>query len=165
MPPVGKTQQLQIRVTPAQKRAIQRQARRAGMTVSAWILSRLVPTPRQAFQELVAELAVAEVPSLAFAELLEWLGPLGAREFERATAEPPDTALDRYWEAYVASTLEHAAARKGARAPVWARGVGPLPEPAFGSPLPGLRLHLLLRSPAAFARRNIFVDASVGDRV
>jgi hypothetical protein len=29
----------------------------------------------------------------------------------------------------------------------------------------GLRLHLLLSAPPAFRRRNIFLDASVGDRV
>ncbi|HTY49830.1 MAG TPA: hypothetical protein VMB48_09070 [Steroidobacteraceae bacterium] len=38
-------------------------------------------------------------------------------------------------------------------------------EPAFGSELRSLRLHLLTQSPPAFRCRNIFIDASVGERV
>jgi hypothetical protein len=45
------------------------------------------------------------------------------------------------------------------------REVAPLEEPHFGAPLQSLRLHLLAASPVAFKRRNIFVDAAVGDRV
>jgi hypothetical protein len=49
--------------------------------------------------------------------------------------------------------------------PDWTLAVQPLSEPAFGSPLQSLRLHLLVAAPPAFKRRNIFVDSSVGDRV
>jgi hypothetical protein len=40
-----------------------------------------------------------------------------------------------------------------------------LPQPVFGSELKALRLHLLTNSPPAFRRRNIFIDATLGDRV
>lgn len=160
-----KTGQLQIRVSRAQKRAIRKRADAAGMTMSEWILSRILPSSRAVFEDRVAALATADQPSYPFAELLDWLASLPATEFEEAVAEPPAARLDRYWQAYLASTIEQAAAAKGARSPDWAREVPPLNEPVFGSSLESLRLHLLANSPPTFARRNIFIDASVGDRV
>jgi len=161
----AKSGQLQIRVTAAQKRSIRRQARRAGMSMSAWVLGRLLPSARQAFQEAVAEIASSEAPGFAFAELLERLGPLSAREFEEAVAEPPAVRLDPYWANYVAATVEHGAALKGAAPPAWTREIPPLDAPVFGSSLASLRLHLLVSAPPAFVARNLFVDANLGDRV
>ena len=161
----AKTEQLQIRVSPAEKRAIRRQAARAGMSVSEWMLSRAVPAPQRRFRELTAELATTDEPGYAFAELLDWLARLSWRDFEEAVAEQPAVSLTPYWVNYLAATLEHAAASKGARPPAWTRDVPPLPEPVFGSDLMSLRLHLLLHALPAFAARNIFVDSSVGKRV
>ena len=160
-----KTEQLQIRVSPQQKRLIQRQADRVGMTMSDWILGKVFPSPQVAFQSLVDALATSDRPSYVFAELLEFLAPLRADEFERAVSEPPQVELDRYWQNYLAATIEHAAAAKQARIPTWTRDVAPLEQPVFGSSLQSLRLHLLLESPPAFAARNLFIDASVGARV
>ncbi len=50
-------------------------------------------------------------------------------------------------------------------APPRTRRVAPLDEPAFGSELESLRLHLLTHSPAPFRSRNLFIDSSLGDRV
>jgi hypothetical protein len=61
--------------------------------------------------------------------------------------------------------VETAAHRHKVPPPDWTLAVQPLSEPAFGSPLQSLRLHLLVAAPPAFKRRNIFVDSSVGDRV
>ena len=58
-----------------------------------------------------------------------------------------------------------AAANKDRCTPEWCRSVRPLAEPVFTTELVSLRLHLLLHAPIPFRRRNIFVDASVGDRV
>lgn len=160
-----KTHQLQVRVSASQKRAIQDEARRAGMSMSDWVLSRLVQPAQERFQKLLAALASTDQPSYAFAELLDLLDTLGAHELERAVAAPPGIALDAYWSNYVAATVEHAAARKGVPPPAWTAEVRPLDEPAFGSRLESLRLHLLTHSPPAFARRNIFIDSSVGSRV
>lgn len=160
-----KSQQLQIRVSAAQKQAIRRSAERAGMSMSDWVLSRLVPPVRDEFQALLAALAASDEPGTEFAEILDFLAPLGAREFENAVAEPPRVALDAYWSSYVAATVEHAAGLKLAPVPAWTADVPPLERPAFASNLTSLRLHLLAHSPPAFAQRNIFIDASVGDRV
>jgi len=61
--------------------------------------------------------------------------------------------------------VEIACSRCGVACPKWTRQIAPLPEPVFGSALLGLRLYLLTRSPAAFRRRNLFVDATLDDQV
>ena len=160
-----KTEQLQIRVSPSQKRAIKKQAQKARMNMSDWILSKALPTAQMSFQDLLAEMAASEMPSFAFAELLELIGPMSADEFELAFSEPPEVGLDLYWKNYLAATVEHAAALKHAKAPSWTRDVIPLEEPAFGSSLESLKLHLLVNSPPAFIERNLFIDSTVGDRV
>ena len=43
MKPEARSEQLQIRVTPAEKSAIARAARRAGLGMSAYVLSRVLP--------------------------------------------------------------------------------------------------------------------------
>jgi uncharacterized protein (DUF1778 family) len=160
-----KTEQLQIRISPAQKRALQKQAEKARMSMSEWILNKVLPSSQLTFQSLVEELAASDQPGYAFAELLEWFGSMSADELEVAAAEPPKVELDPYWQNYLAATVEHAAALKGAKVPGWTKDVAPLREPVFGSSLESLKLHLLVNSPPAFAQRNIFIDSTVGDRV
>ena len=160
-----KTEQLQLRVSPPQKRAIAKQAARARMSMSEWILSSVLPSAQSRFASLLEDLAASDEPGYVFAELLELIDSLKADEFERAVCEPPEVELDPYWQNYLAATLEHAAAVKHAKAPGWTRDVPPLEEPVFGSSLASLRLHLLVNSPPAFIQRNIFVDSSVGKRV
>jgi len=165
VPNTEKTEQLQIRVSPAQKRAIKQQAEKAGMSMSQWILAAAIPSQQGVFRKLVEELSSSDQRSLVFAEILEVLHAMSAEEYEMAVSEAPAAPLDSYWRNYLAATLEHAAAAKNVKAPSWTRDVAPLEEPVFGSSLESLRLHLLLHSPPAFAMRNIFIDTSVGDRV
>jgi len=160
-----KTGQLQIRVSRVQKRTIQRHAGAAGKSMSDWVLSRVLPSTQMIFQDLLQELARSDTPGMVFAELLELLGPLGASEYARAVSQPPQVELDPYWKNYVAATVEHAAAKKKAPVPEWTKAVPPLEDPVFGSSLMSLRMHLLTNSPPAFCRRNIFIDATIGDRV
>jgi len=160
-----KTEQLQVRVSPSQKLAIKKQAAQAQMSMSEWILNKVLPSSPMSFQQLIGDLARSEKPGYVFAELLETIGAMSAHEFELAASEPPEVQLNPYWQNYLAATLEHAAALKHAKAPSWVRDVAPLEQPAFGSSLKGLRLHLLVNSPPSFIARNIFVDSTVGDRV
>ncbi|MEN8184027.1 MAG: hypothetical protein ABFS46_15985 [Myxococcota bacterium] len=135
------------------------------MSMSDWVLSRVLPPVGETFQGLLQALSVAEKPGYVLAELNELLTRLSASEFKLAVSEPPQVQLDTYWRNYVAATIEQAAASKGTEAPAWTEGVQPLEEPVFGSPLKSLRLHLLTSSPVAFRSRNIFIDSSIGDRV
>jgi hypothetical protein len=77
----------------------------------------------------------------------------------------PPSGLAPYHANYVAAMVEYACARRGVAPPAWTGAIPPLVEPVFGSALTSLRLYLLTHSPAPFRRRNIFIDATVGDRV
>ena len=160
-----KSLQLQIRVSEFQKAALRRQAKRAGMSMSDWVLSRVFPPLRETFQKLLKDLSTAEKPGYVLAELNELLTQLTTSEFQLAVSEPPQVKLDFYWQNYLAATVEQAAASKGTAAPSWTENVQPLKEPVFGSSLKSLRLHLLTHSPVAFRSRNIFIDSNIGDRV
>jgi len=164
MPATAKSAQLQIRVSPAEKAAIQRAARRAGLDMSAYVLARVLPAPSRRFQELTEACRDPEGARFALAELNSWLASLAAGELQEAVASAP-SGLTPYFANYVAAMVEYACAQHGIAPPAWTRAVAPLTEPVFGSALMSLRLYLLTHSPAPFRRRNIFIDATVGARV
>jgi hypothetical protein len=165
MPTSPRNRQLQIRISDTEKAELRRRARRAGMGMSAYVLSCVFPSLRETFQELLTELVRASRPGPVLAELNDLLTGLTAGELALATEEPPRVKLSRYLECYVAAMVELAAHRTGAPAPRWTENVPALEQPAFGSSLESLRLHLLRASPPPFRRRNVFIDASIGDRV
>ena len=161
----AKTAQLQIRVTPDQKRTLRRLASRASMDMSSWILSRLLPHAQERFQELVATVAASDDRSFALAELADFLRGLPRGEFNRAVAAAPRVRLEPPTLNHLAGTIELAAERRGVPPPGWTRDV-PIPHtPQFGSSLSSVRLHLLTRAPVALRRRNLFMDASLDERV
>lgn len=164
----NKADQLQIRISAEAKKRLKQLAREAGMDVSAWVLSRALPSESEQFQEKVA--AVAAAPNhtarrIALAELADFLRDLPSGAFRRAVAEPPRAPLATPWRNHLAGTIELAASRRGQAAPRWTRDVPVSAEPSFGSSLASLRLYLLTRAPVALRRRNLFVDASLDDRV
>ena len=73
--------------------------------------------------------------------------------------------LSPFLQNYVAAMVETAALRKKMLAPDWVRDVDPLSKPYFASSMKALRPYLLQCSPVLFKRRNLFVDATLGDRV
>jgi uncharacterized protein (DUF1778 family) len=160
-----KTTQLQIRLSPAQKTAIQRAARRVGMDMSAYVLERLLPAAALRFHELTAACAEETGVRFALAELNSLLSGLDAGELQDAVASPPQAGLPAIQANYVAAMVEYACAQRGIAPPRWAGAIAPLVSPVFGSELRSLRLHLLMHSPPPFRRRNIFIDASIGAQV
>jgi hypothetical protein len=157
--------QLQIRVTPAQKAALKRLARRAGVDVSCYVLARALPDTRAGFCAILGQLRREADRNFALAELNDFLTALPRSEFQDAVGDADLEGLSPFVQNYVAAMVEHAASRQGTRAPHWVEDVEPLEEPYFAVPFPRLRPHLLRAAPVAFKRRNLFVDASVGDRV
>ena len=160
-----KLSQLQVRVSEAEKSAIRRAAQQAGMDMSAYVLSRVLPAPATAFQEAVTALSEATEPSFALAELNSLLAGFTAAELRQAVAAAPQAELSPFLANYVAAMSETACNLRGLAAPAWTRRIEALVEPVFGSALPSLRLYLLTHSPASFRRRNIFIDSSVGAQV
>jgi len=157
--------QLQIRVSEAEKSAIRGAAERAGMDMSTYVLSRLLSVPAREFQEAMRGLTGHTAPSFVLADINSLLTRLSATELRDAVAAPPDIELPPFLANYVAAMVETACEKSGLALPAWTRRIVPLAEPAFGSKLRSLRLHLLTSSPAAFRRRNIFIDSSLDDRV
>jgi uncharacterized protein (DUF1778 family) len=160
-----KTEQLQIRVTPLQKAALKRRALGAGLDVSAYVLSRALPSPAVRFAELLAELRREEQPRYALAALNDFLAGLGAADLAAAVADADLDGLSHFLRNYVAAMVEQAAHLRNVPPPAWVSQIEPLDEPYFAVPFASLRPHLLASSPVAFKRRNLFVDSTVGDRV
>lgn len=160
----SKSQQLQIRVTPAQKDALKRLARQAGLDLSSYVLSRALPPARGRLREIAHALRDDD-PRYALAELSDLLTGLAPTELPDAVADVELEGVSAWLQNYVAAMVEQASHRKGASPPAWVRDVEPLREPYFAVPYRRLRPHLLRAAPVAFKRRNIFVDSALGDRV
>lgn len=166
---VTKSKQLQIRVTPREKATLKRLAAAAGQDLSSYVLSRALPRPALEFERLIRALGRhcrdGDERRLALAALNDLLAGLSPVELRDAIGDVDLAGLSPFLRNYVAAMVEQAAHAAGVSPPAWTRSVAPLDAPWFATPLPGLRLHLLESSPVPFKRRNLFVDASVGDRV
>ncbi len=100
-----------------------------------------------------------------YAHINDFLTGVSAADFSEAVADAPYHGLSHHTQNYLAAMVEQAAYLKNQSVPAWTEQITPLAEPYFAVPLKSLRLHLLTQSPPAFRRRNIFVDAGIGDRV
>jgi hypothetical protein len=152
-------------VSAAEKTAIQRAARRAGLGMSAYVLTRVLPALAGRFAALTEAVREPARERFALAELNGWLAAFGPSELGEAVSSPPAAGLTPYLANYVAAMVEYACGRQGIAPPAWTRSIEPLAAPVFGSALESLRLHLLTHSPPPFRRRNLFIDSSVGARV
>jgi uncharacterized protein (DUF1778 family) len=161
----GKTHQLQLRVSHEEKNAIQRAARRAGMDMSEFVLSRVLPAYERKVQDLLSGLKDDAARSFVLAELNDLLAHLTTEELRQAIATAPPSLLSAELSNYWAAMVEHACAARQIQPPAWTLAIALLEKPMFGSSLESLRLHLLANSPPAFRRRNIFIDTTIGGRV
>ena len=160
----AKSEQLQIRVSKAEKAAIRRAAARAGLDVSAYVLARVSPPAAAEFAQTVARIGQGD-GRFALAELNALLTRLTGPELHEAIGAGIPRELTPQLENTVAAMVETACAKRGIVVPAWTREIAPLTEPLFGSALQSLRLQLLIHSPPPFRRRNIFVDATLDDQV
>lgn len=161
----SKISQLQIRVSPTQKTAIQKAAKAANMDMSKWVLQRLFPPQAKRFQTLTQALTKTKQARYALAELNDFLSTMTRDEFSLAVENKPTAGLSSYYLNYVTAMVEHAAVQKGLSPPPWTETIPALDKPTFGTDLQSLRLYLLSHSPIPFRRRNIFIDATIGDRL
>jgi hypothetical protein len=160
----SKTSQLQIRISVSEKALIQRAARRAGMDMSSYVLSRLISVPAIRFQQCVSA-AAGPKSFYGLAELNKLLTDLSAVELREAVAAGPAIILSPFISNYVAAMVELACARRTIPIPPWTRAIAALEDPWFATKSASLRHYLLTASPAPFRRRNIFIDSSLGSMV
>jgi hypothetical protein len=161
----SKKAHMQIRVSSREKSMIAKAAKRANMSMSAWLLSKALPSQKVKFHQLLHELLGDEHNRYAFAELNDLLSDLSPEMFSDIVADKPEHTLTPFAQNYLSAMIELAAANKCVNPPVWTKQIPPMEYPYFGTRLKSLRLYLLTHSPAVFRRRNIFIDASLGDRV
>ena len=126
-----KSAQLQIRVSPAEKAAIERAARRAGLDMSAYVLERVFPRLPGRFAELVEGCHKSENERFGLAELSSWLGALSSAELRDAVASPSAPGATPYLANYVAAMVEYACARRNIPPPPWTREIAPLVGAGF----------------------------------
>lgn len=157
-------QHLQIRVTGAEKAALRAASARAGLGMSEWVLARLLPPPTTRLISATRRLQGEDSPA-AWAEVIDVLQRVGRLEFPATVDVVDPTGLSPFAANYLAALVEMRADQLGCTPPPWTARIDPLEHPHFGTDLRRLREHLLLHAPVAFRRRNIFVDAGVGDRV
>ena len=159
----NKTEQLQIRVSPQEKAQIKRIAKAANLSMSDWVITKLLPDHQQRFHQLVIALNNSEPVSFTLAALNNFLAQLTSDEFRSAVCEKPRLPDDEYLKNYIAAMIEYTANNNTVNAPDWVQDIQPLNKPSFGSNLKSLRLYLLTHSPPPFRSRNIFIDSTVGD--
>lgn len=154
-----KTSQLQIRISPAEKAALKALAKDAGMSLSAYVLARALPSGRLDFEEKVEALRGTAERDTALEELTRYLGGLSDDGFHEAVSGPGPDDLPAVPLGYAAAAVEREAARRTTAPPDWTRGLDPLEVPHFGWELRSLRPHLMRTAPSAFKRRRLFVAA------
>ena len=161
----SKSSHLQIRVTRREKAELVRRAKAAGLDLSAFVLRMLAPDASARFVELAGSLGRKPMDPFVLAEIHDFLQSLDAVEFRQALQSSPGVGLDALSSNQLAAMIETRAARLGVRPAEWVERIPPLRQPWFVTELVSLRARLLCHSPAAFRRRNLFVDATLGDRV
>ena len=163
--PQTKSAQIQIRVTPAEKRDLVRRARESGQDLSSWMLGRLITPQGAAFGKLVRALASARDQSYVLAEVGHLLSETARADLEALVESVPAVRLDAVAANQLAAMVETATTKHGIRPPRWTEEIEPLRAPWFPTSLLSVRLHLLCNAPPAFRRRNLFVDSTFEDRV
>lgn len=133
--------------------------------MSIYVLTRALPASRSEVTEVIGRLTSEEGQRFALAELNDLLAALTADAFADAVGDVDLRGLSPFLQNYVAAMVEQAAHLKAVPPPAWTRDIEPLELPYFAVPFERLRPHLLRSSPVAFKRRNLFVDATIGDRV
>jgi uncharacterized protein (DUF1778 family) len=162
---LAKTQQLQIRVSAAQKALLKKRAAAAGLDLSTFVLRRVLLDSEAQLEELLALLADEHEPRATLARIGGLLGALDSASFRELTAAIDVSRLTPFHQNYLAAMVEYRADQLGLPAPRWTKGVGALGEPYFPAGTDQVRTYLLRAAPIVFKRRNLFVDASVGDHL
>ena len=112
MKAIRKTEQLQIRVSPQQKRLIQRQADRVGMAIRRPGSSERCSRLHRSRSRVWSPPSPCPIDLRMSSRSCSSSGPAERRRVRAGVSAPPQVEVDRYWQNYLAATVEHAAAAK-----------------------------------------------------
>ncbi|MBI2027672.1 MAG: hypothetical protein HYS98_07735 [Deltaproteobacteria bacterium] len=157
---------LQIRLSHEDKEQIRKQAHACGKSISEWIRNRLIPEKVLIFHAIIQQLSHAreEEKKFIYANMHDFLRDLKKGELEDVLCAPAEMRLDSITLNLIAAMVETRAKQLKVRVPSWICEIKPLARPYFVTPLESLRLHLLKNAPIEFKARNLFVDATLGER-
>lgn len=162
---MAKTQQLQIRVSAAQKALLKRRAAAAGLDVSTFVLRRVLVDTEAQLEDLLVALAAEREPRATLARVGGLLASLDSASFRDLTMALDVSRLTAFHQNYLAAMIEHRSSQLGMAAPAWTLRVPVLDEPYFPAGTDRLRPYLMREAPVVYKRRNLFVDAGVGDHL
>jgi len=151
MPDSSKTAQLQIRVSPSEKAAIQQAAQQMNMDMSTYVLNKVLPKRSIEFQDLLNELVVSDNSRFVLSEINSLLARLNNIELKSVFLITLPIGLSDYLSNYLAAMVEYVCNQHQINVPEWINFIEPLKEPVFGSELQNLRLYLLTHSPPPFS--------------
>jgi hypothetical protein len=154
-----KTGQLQIRVSPAEKAALKRLAAEAGLSLSAFVLERALPSVHEGVSARIRDLKGGRDFRKALSDLVLYLNRLAVEEFETAVAGTHLEGLTDLQLNCAAAAIEQECWRRGVSAPAWTGALPALEQPYFAWGLRSLRPHLMRVTPAAFKRRNVYIPS------
>lgn len=162
-----RTEQLQIRISSADKRRLKRAAARFGLGISEFVLKRALNgiLEYEAISKLCKSLDDQPEEKFVFAELHDLLAsyPKDTLEYLAENSWP---LPDNLWaKNYIAAMFEEILVKNEVDIPDWLQEIPVLSEPWFATELKSLKNYLLLSSPIAFRKRNLFIDSTVGARV
>lgn len=157
---------LQIRVTPDEKARIRAGADAAGMDLSTFVLSKVLPPNVSEFESYIAWMLDAPDSHVPLAEFVDYLQMLPAVRGAELAAKPARLdELPPLKQNLVCAWIEHRAQLWVVRPPAWVSSVPSLVEPYFAGGLINLRPYLLVVSPLVYRRRNLFVERGLGSRL
>lgn len=160
-----KTTQLQIRISPMEKKAIQRAAKLANMDMSAYVLEKLLPVKVTQFQQLLDDLLQSDNVRFVLAEINTLLSRLNSSEVKQVCRVAVPVGLSEFLSNYVCAMVEYVCHIHHVAVPAWTKAIAPLKQAVFCTELDSLRLYLLSHSPPSFRCRNIFVDTTIGGQL
>lgn len=97
--------------------------------------------------------------------LFDWVDAFRCDHDPQRIAEPPINRLDARLRALIAAMVETLCDEAGMAHPPWCAGVPALVRPWFVAGLENVKAMALVESPIHFRKRNVFVLASILERV
>lgn len=154
-----KTSQLQIRVSPAEKAILKRLAAAEGISVSAFVLDRVLPAHGGEVAERIAALQGGSDLQTRLSDLELHLLSMSDEEFPQAVVGVDVGDMRPLEKNCAAAAVEREAWRRGLAAPEWTTDVRPLEHPWFAWRIRALRPHLMRIAPPAYKLRNVYLPS------
>lgn len=155
---------IQIRLSSTQKKVVEKNAKTQGLSISQYLLN-LIEKDSSFDKKLtiiINEILKNGLDPYLLSEFSILVLDLSNNDLLKLVEKPFSSNCNGLSLNYLLATLETELKRRNLELPEWFGNIKSLKEPWFGTNLKSLRGFLLLNSPLAFRRRNIFIDSLIG---